>query len=481
MKHLFSFLLPGLLGCSLTSAAQVLTNDASIITVTPGATLFVEGGVLNKAAGTLQNDGTVQTTGDFSNAGTVGGDGRLLFSGTTDQQLTPGSSPLANVEVANTGAATANRVMLVGDLTVTGQLLLTSGRLRTDPGVTLSLPDGATLSGEAPGRTVQGNLRITRNAVAGVVDFGHGLVLDGTGQSLGAVSVTRTAGLATGGLSFGQNMAGTTKGIDRIWRIVPASQPTAPVPLTLSWLPEDDNGLTSFNPAQLWQSPAASGPWGRLGAPTNASTRSLTGNASTLNFFTISNAANPLPVELMSFTAEPLGDDALLKWSTASEKNNDHFDVEASADGQLFRRIGQVAGKGSTAQRSDYRLTDRNLARYAADVVYYRLRQVDRDGTASFSPVRTVQAARPTGLTAVAWPVPFHTAGTTLTIRTATAGPTALTLHDALGRMLFSRTLPLGAGSSSIPLAELGQLATGVYVLSVQQGAQHSRLRVVRE
>lgn len=98
---------------------------------------------------------------------------------------------------------------------------------------------------------------------------------------------------------------------------------------------------------------------------------------------TVSNTSQPLPVELVSFTAEALGADALLKWATASEKNNDRFEVEASADGRSFRRIGQVPGHGSSTQPHTYQLTDAAIARYGASVVYYRLRQVDADGTAS--------------------------------------------------------------------------------------------------
>ncbi|MCC3156475.1 hypothetical protein LJ737_04455 [Hymenobacter sp. 15J16-1T3B] len=63
--------------------------------------------------------------------------------------------------------------------------------------------------------------------------------------------------------------------------------------------------------------------------------------------FYLNGGTMPLPVELTSFTAGRQGDDALLHWTTAQELNNDHFEVEASADGQTFRPVGRVAGQAT--------------------------------------------------------------------------------------------------------------------------------------
>ncbi|MDO7850332.1 hypothetical protein [Hymenobacter convexus] len=100
---------------------------------------------------------------------------------------------------------------------------------------------------------------------------------------------------------------------------------------------------------------------------------------------------NPLPVELTDFTATAVKNvDAALVWHTATEKNNDHFEVERSLNGTDFAKIGQVKGQGNAATPTAYALTDAGIGRKAAGLVYYRLRQVDTDGTATYSPVRTV-------------------------------------------------------------------------------------------
>ena len=394
----------------LAATAQTLTNDGATITVQSGTTLFVSGGIQNKAGSTLTNDGTVQLTGDLTNAATassLGGAGTLRFSGATDQTLTsPAGTTLATLEVANTGSAGSNRLLVPADLSVTSQLALTTGLVRTAPAAAITLPAGATLTGEATGRYVQGNLRAVSTVSGSTsVAFPNSATINPNGQNLGTVTVTRTAGLQTAGVSYGQNMAGTNKGIDRVWTVAATgAQPSAATPATVafSWLADDDNGFAPGTNAQLWRAASAAGPWGKLGTPASAASRSFTADVTQFGALTVSNISAPLPVELVRFTAEPQGADALLRWATASEKNNDHFDVEASADGKNFHRIATVAGHGSTTQTSEYQLTDKAIAHYAADPVYYRLRQVDVDGTESFSPVRQVRVTAPLGFAAEA-------------------------------------------------------------------------------
>jgi hypothetical protein len=100
--------------------------------------------------------------------------------------------------------------------------------------------------------------------------------------------------------------------------------------------------------------------------------------------------ATPLPVELMAFSAEQQGQRALLRWATASERNSAYFEVQSSVDGQQFTRLERVASQGNTTQAHAYSWADHGWARYAAAVVYYRLRQVDSDGASTYSPVRTL-------------------------------------------------------------------------------------------
>jgi hypothetical protein len=304
--------------------------------------------------------------------------------------------------------------------------------------------------------------------------------LDATNSPLGTVTVTTTAGLTTAGVSYATNPAGgPAKSIDRIWAITSSQAPTAAVPLTFSWLADDDNGLT-FSAAQVWQQRPANSTWFTVVAPTNASSHSISTTATSFSRWTVSNSANALPVELTRFTAERQAKDALLRWATATEPENDRFEVESSADGQQFRRIATVASRGGSSQGATYELRDLNIARYQAASVYYRLRQIDRDGTAILSPVRVVAAAPSVLLSALAYPNPFSNT-LTVQLEAPIAGAATLLLHDALGRLMWQQTVVVARGATTYSLPEAARLPQGVYMLTVSQGTQQFRLPLSRQ
>ncbi len=487
----YAILLPLLLALEPAAAqtATLLTNAGTTLSVAGSTVLYVGGGVQNTGSATLLNAGTLQLAGDLANTGTLASAGTLLFSGTQDQNFAPGAATVASLTLRNTGAAGANRLFISSDLRVSGLLTLAQGLVRTQglaasaPLYTLSLPDGGQVVGEAAGQYVQGRLAVARAAVAaGVVDFTNGLKLNLNGQNLGPVTVTRTAGLQAAGLSYGTNVGGTTKGIDRVWEVVADQPPSAPVAATLSWVSDDDNGFNLATPAQLWRADQASGPWVAQGAPASAGTRSLTASVAQLGVLTASNTSQPLPVTLVSFRAERLGADGLLRWATASEVNNAYFEVESSVDGRIFQPLGRVAGAGTSSQAHSYQFTDANLARYGASVIYYRLRQTDVGGTATYSPVRTVQVPAPAGWLAQAYPNPSaNQAPISLLLHTERSGEAQLTLRDALGRLVARQAAQVGAGTTTLPLAAGTDLATGVYLLHVRQGEQQQVLKLVRQ
>lgn len=105
-----------------------------------------------------------------------------------------------------------------------------------------------------------------------------------------------------------------------------------------------------------------------------------------VNDFTF-NAITPLPVELTAFEVKTASGYAVLSFSTATESNNSHFVIERCADARTFSEIGQVRGAGTTQEPQQYVFTDENPLN---GVNYYRLRQVDYDGTESLSPIVSV-------------------------------------------------------------------------------------------
>ena len=106
----------------------------------------------------------------------------------------------------------------------------------------------------------------------------------------------------------------------------------------------------------------------------------FTNNSSTAQFRIddiILTYQSPLPITLMSFTAEKRDNYNLLEWSTASEINNDYFLLERSTDGINWNVINKTLGAGNSNNLINYSFTDYN---FESVINYYRLTQVDYNG-----------------------------------------------------------------------------------------------------
>jgi len=170
----------------------------------------------------------------------------------------------------------------------------------------------------------------------------------------------------------------------------------------------------------------------------------------------------PLPVVLTAFTATAAGPAAVrLAWATASESNSARFQVERSPDGLSFDQIGTVAAAGSSSAPRQYAWLDATLPAGATGA-YYRLRQVDQDGTAAYSPVRHLALAGSGGAARLRiFPNPAPGAAT------LAGAPAGAVLHvlDARGRLVAS-ALADAAGTALLPAG----LAPGVYAVRAAGG-----------
>jgi hypothetical protein len=103
--------------------------------------------------------------------------------------------------------------------------------------------------------------------------------------------------------------------------------------------------------------------------------------------WTLVESGAPLPITLLSFNAVWANNrqsQARVYWSTASEENNDYFDVQRSADGANWQHVARVQGAGTSINTLNYQILDKNPLH---GISYYRLRQVDFDGTATLTHV----------------------------------------------------------------------------------------------
>ena len=98
--------------------------------------------------------------------------------------------------------------------------------------------------------------------------------------------------------------------------------------------------------------------------------------------------STPLPVTLVNFTAKHSPEGNLLQWSTTSETNNAGFEIERSNNAKSFEKIGFTDGKGESGSLHSYQFIDQN----PFPVSYYRLKQLDYDGTSAYSHIIRVRS-----------------------------------------------------------------------------------------
>lgn len=173
---------------------------------------------------------------------------------------------------------------------------------------------------------------------------------------------------------------------------------------------------------------------------------------------------SPFPVEWLGFTATQQGNDALLAWSTASELNADYFAIERSSDGDVFQQIGREKASGTTAETSTYQFVDPQITQLPSDQFYYRIRQVDVDGSYAYS---SVQELRLTDKAVKLWlrarPSPVSRVLSIDFRITGTSSP-ELEVISSMGQLVYAQSLNQQEGSIEISVVNW---AEGVYYISM--------------
>ncbi|KAA5549032.1 T9SS type A sorting domain-containing protein [Adhaeribacter rhizoryzae] len=187
---------------------------------------------------------------------------------------------------------------------------------------------------------------------------------------------------------------------------------------------------------------------------------------------------DPLPVELVNFKGKLVNGNILLEWLTATEKNNEKFEVERSTDGLNFIKIGTIAGNGTTTHKNNYRFEDQRAP--GNKTLYYRLNQVDFDGKHTYSKVIAVKTSNHQ-MVVTPTPNPFGNGDrVTLNITTNENTPVVLTLLNLAGNTMLKKQVQLNSGNSTLNLENLEQLTAGMYVLVLEYNGsrlQHKLLK----
>ncbi len=206
----------------------------------------------------------------------------------------------------------------------------------------------------------------------------------------------------------------------------------------------------------------------------NIAIYAVNGNGYTANMSTTpaTLASVSLPIELLSFTGKKVGKMVKINWSTATERQNDFFEVERAEDGIQFSAIGKIKGAGDSQSTLDYELLD---AAPKPGTNYYRLKQTDFDGQYTYSPVVTVQFD---GLGSFRlFPVPVKDQ-LQLQLDEPDAFESQWTVYNALGQLVLSGQIP--EDQSTIDL-NVSDLTPGMYLLQRTSDRARSSRMFVKE
>ncbi len=186
----------------------------------------------------------------------------------------------------------------------------------------------------------------------------------------------------------------------------------------------------------------------------------------------VPGAEAALPIELLFFEGRLSGDAVLLIWRTAAEKDNDYMAVERMTAAGQWRELGRVPGAGTTTVPQDYRFTDEKPL---PGINYYRLRQVDYDGTATYHNVIALEFRQTAPFTPYLFPNPARERLSLNLGAPATREREALLL-DTRGRVLQRAVAAQGSPQAEFQVA---CLPAGVYFVRVEGVAE--AIRFVKE
>ncbi len=170
-----------------------------------------------------------------------------------------------------------------------------------------------------------------------------------------------------------------------------------------------------------------------------------------------------LPIELLDFSAQLNNDKEIdLIWRTASETDNDYFIIEKSRDGTEFRAMEKIPSQGDSREISSYRTIDRQPNR---GINYYRLKQVDLDGSFTYSKIVSI-TLEALAYDLVVYPNPIAK-GQELVIASRFAEDLDISIVDATGKVLI--TSKIGNGNGTVGTEAL---SSGVYYYQIR-GARY--------
>ncbi|RYG10810.1 MAG: T9SS type A sorting domain-containing protein, partial [Chitinophagaceae bacterium] len=192
--------------------------------------------------------------------------------------------------------------------------------------------------------------------------------------------------------------------------------------------------------------------------------------------WTLGNEVEPLPVNLLWYTAKRHQQHALLEWKTASEKENAGFILDVSKNGKDFTYLGKVEVKNANnISGAAYSFVDERGSKFG--VQYYRLTQIDENGSKEILGTRAVKFDDAT-LDFSVYPNPF-TDNLTLLVQTPAAANLVITITNSVGKLMYSREAHVEKGNNRTDFTVGKHLPAGSYFLRLEsEGNVYNKLLI---
>jgi hypothetical protein len=391
-----------------------------------------------------------------------------------------------NLVSASSSALTVNNNLNF----VSGKIDLGGNRLTTGTSLTNGTITGASSSKYVITNAIAGggNIKAFTNTNSTYV-FPVG---DATNYS--PMSVTLTNGAQVGSYITTTTVQGAhpnmltgtppTKYISRYWSVEPTGLAINPVyNVSYSYAAADEVGTGTLYPVKYSTSTTTPGWLSCPGSPAAAVTGTSGSNDNVLKTFTwnglttfsdFSGAGDgsPLPVTWLNFDAQfnNSTNNVDVTWTTASEINNDYFEVLRSNDAINFSVIGTVDGAGNSSLIKEYVFEDTNPL---AGVSYYKVRQVDFNGIGDYTEIRAVSnlGGVATG-TLFAYPNPLIGQDLTIVYSNLDKGNWVYRLVDITGKIVLAQNKTSESNAGAFTM-NLEQLPAGVYLFQLNTQSQN--------
>ncbi len=371
----------------------------------PGTDIRVIGSITINAGTTLDNNWgsgflyNFSLTGNWNNSGTfVHNNSRTVtFNGTSSQSITGTTATGFNNLTINNSLG---GVTLFSPITISGTagvLTLTNGYLYSSSTNTLTMNSGTSVSGVNNNSFVYGPM-----SKIGSSNFTFPVGKDVKYRPISATSLTGSETFTAeyfhadpDAVPYDVTLKDPT--LDDIGRCeywILNRVGTVNANVTLSW-DTYSCGVTSLPDlavarwdGSMWKDHGNGATTGTTASGTVISSAAVT-SFSPFTLASYLSGANPLPIDLLSFTAHFNSSNFVdINWSTASETNNDYFTIERSMDGITFQEIGVVDGAGNSGSILNYVSIDDSPL---SGISYYRLKQTDFNGDSKYSSIVSVQ------------------------------------------------------------------------------------------